>query len=145
MVMKKLKIFKDSFRNFTYEDSNQIPFDLLSGDLPLREIGITLWFDLRTAADLIFSEKFVNFRLALVFKSWCFYYDNDETRTQNTLVSIYKPKQYWHIQGLLDTSILTWASKLSAELKNNRNETNISYLMKFLIRERLNAVVSARS
>ena len=42
MVMKKLKIFKDSFRNFTYEDSNQIPFDLLSGDLPLREIGITL-------------------------------------------------------------------------------------------------------
>ena len=57
----------------------------------MGEIDIFLQFTTLTTIDLAFSEMFVEFTLVQIFNYYYFSYGNDETRSQNPLIPIWKP------------------------------------------------------
>ena len=50
--------------------------------------------------NLLFWEKFVNFKFVQIFNSLSFSFGNDETRTQNLLILRQKPNRFWHADVL---------------------------------------------
>ena len=62
----------------------------------MNRIDINLWFVLLTTIDFAISEKFVNFRFAKIFNSWCSSYGDDEIWAQNPLIPKWKPNRFDH-------------------------------------------------